>query len=329
MKFVERIGNNTLVILAGLSLFAACNESTVADDPKEQEQRFFDIYVTSRYPDTNPQASGLYYIENRAGTGESPGPEDWMLLNHVGYKIPEEQVFVSYIENVAEDNRLDPEKTALYGPFKMQNGTVNEGFTQGVSMMKEGGQATMFFMSDLGYGEKGNSAIGPYKSLKYEVELLEVIKDMDVYEQGKIDAYIDTISVVDTIYDPGTDAVMYYVIDHATDGDLIGIDSLVTLAYKGSLLDGRVFDEKVSDDPYTFTLGQSEFIKGWDLGLLRLREGEKARLIIPYPLAYGESGRKHQSTGLVVIPPYESLLFEIEVLSVGSSSGGDPGEVPQ
>jgi FKBP-type peptidyl-prolyl cis-trans isomerase len=241
-------------------------------------------------------------------------------VNHVGYEIPEDKVFVSYIENVASDNNLDPNKTALYGPYKMRNGSVNEGFTLGVSKMHEGGRATLCFTSSLGFGDNGNGKIGPFTSLKYEIELLEVIPDMDAYEQGKITAYLDTVTNADTIKDQGTGAVMYYMIDDATDGQLIEQDSAVSLAYTGMLLDGRIFDSKGVDDPYQFVMGEAQHIVGWDLGLPRLREGEKARLLIPYPLAYGELGRTNQTSGLRTIPPYETLLFEIEVLKVGGNA---------
>ncbi len=121
---------------------------------------------------------------------------------------------------------------------------------------------------------------------------------------------------------------MYYVIDQASDGKPVVIDSLVQIAYKGYLIDGRVFDEATADSPYEFKVGDTEFITGWDLGLLKLHEGEKARFIIPYPMGYGEAGKEDPSSGLTVIPPYETLLFYMEVISVKEDPGdiGDEGE---
>jgi FKBP-type peptidyl-prolyl cis-trans isomerase len=46
----------------------------------------------------------------------------------------------------------------------------------------------------------------------------------------------------------------------------------------------------------------------------KFREGEKGRLIIPYQLAYGPAGRI--ANNVVAIPPYETLVFEIEVVEV-------------
>ena len=328
MNLLVHYRNLVFVFMAGLLLVSACKEDNSSQLRTEEELRYLDLYITSRYPDAEMKEGGLYYLEHKAGTGVSPGEEDWLMVNHVGYEVPDDKVFTSYIENVVKDNNLDPNETALYGPFKLKNGTVNEGFTQGVMLMKEGGQGTLIFPSTLGFGSNGNGKVGAYTSLKYEIELLEVIPDIEAYEQNKIDDYIDTVASYDTIIDNGTGAVMYYMTDLSTDGQLIVNDSAVSLAYTGMLLDGRVFDSRDADNPYRFTMGEAQHITGWDLGLLRLREGEKARLLIPYPLAYGEQGNINQTSGLLAIPPYETLLFEIDVLSVGGETD-DNGEIPE
>ena len=171
-----------------------------------QEQRYFDLYMGSTFKDTiaPPTSSGLYFIEVYEGTGNSPGEGDWVMMNHVAYTIPGDLVVDTYIENVALTSGL-PTNVALFGPFKFQNGTGADGLTEGLSMMREGGGAIMCFTSELGFGPKGISLmrnVGGYKSMKYEVELLEVIgDDIVAYEQDRILAYVDTIAGVDTIYD--------------------------------------------------------------------------------------------------------------------------------
>lgn len=308
------------MIMAGLLLTTACKKDNGTQEKTDEELRYLDLYIAAHYPDATMLEENLYYQEHRAGTGDSPAAEDWIMVNYVGYEIPEDKVFQSYIENVAEDNNLDPNGTALYGPYKMLISSFNEGFAAGVMNMKVGGQATILFPSSLGYGSSGGGVVGSYSSLKYEIELLEVIPDIEVYEQDKIDAYLDTVANYQSILDDGTGATMYYMIDRATDGQLIEEDSAVSLAYTGMLLDGRVFDSKAADDPFDFTMGAESFIVGWDLALPLLREGEKARLLIPYPLAYGVQGEQNPTSGLRAIPPYETLLFEIEVLSVGGET---------
>ncbi len=316
-----------------LFMATGCKEEDNGEKAIAQEQRYFDLYMGVTFRDTiaPPTESGLFYIEVTQGTGEMPDEDDWMLLNYVGTVIPEEQVVDSYLENVASDHNLDPNHEAMYGSFKLQNGTRTDGLTEGLSMMREGGEAIMCFTSDLGYGSTGTTtlmkSVRSYKSMKYEVQLLEVIPDMEAYEQSRIEAYTDTIMGVETIYDTITEATMYYVVDLPNDtGSTIAVDSVVEIAYKGYLIDGRVFDESAEGEPFEFTVGEeSGVIEGWNLGVTRFREGEKGRLIISYPLAYGELGRMSQN--IVAIPPYETLVFDIEIVSVNSGSdSGDTGE---
>ena len=185
------------------------------------------------------------------------------------------------------------------------------------------------FTSDLGYGSK-NSEVGGYSSLKYEVRLLEVVYDIIAYEEEKILDYTDTIAGVQAVLDTIDNVYMYYVIDEATDGAPAGIDSTIQVAYKGYIPDGRVFDESAEGAYYEFKVGDYESdaspITGWHLGLEHFKEGEKGRLIIPYQLAYGESGR-YTTKNNVSIPPYETLVFDVEVISVESEDDDDISDI--
>eukprot|EP01098_Paradermamoeba_levis_P007146 TRINITY_DN2965_c0_g1_i2.p1 TRINITY_DN2965_c0_g1~~TRINITY_DN2965_c0_g1_i2.p1 ORF type:complete len:133 (+),score=31.11 TRINITY_DN2965_c0_g1_i2:113-511(+) len=87
-------------------------------------------------------------------------------------------------------------------------------------------------------------------------------------------------------------------------------DSL-SIHYTGTLTDGTQFDSSVPrNQPFTFTLGAGQVIKGWDQGLVGMCVGEKRKLTIPYELAYGESGRPP------TIPPKATLIFETELIGI-------------
>ena len=60
---------------------------------------------------------------------------------------------------------------------------------------------------------------------------------------------------------------------------------------------------------FNFRIGKGLLIPGWELGLLKMKKGSKRCLVIPYQLAYG-----HRSLGR--IPPYSTLIFEIELLGI-------------
>ena len=97
----------------------------------------------------------------------------------------------------------------------------------------------------------------------------------------------------------------------AGDGEVPVPGQVATVHYTGWLTNGTKFDSSVDrDDPFEFVVGEGQVIAGWDMALLRMRQGDKVRAAIPPHLAYGDSG----AAG--VIPPKAELIFEIELLAV-------------
>ena len=106
-----------------------------------------------------------------------------------------------------------------------------------------------------------------------------------------------------------TESGLQYKIIEAGNPDLkAGPTDTVKVRYKGTLLDGTVFDETKEDaDPATLVL--TRVIKGWQEGLQLVGEGGKIQLVIPSDLAYGERGSRG-------IEPNSTLLFDVDVVEV-------------
>lgn len=86
---------------------------------------------------------------------------------------------------------------------------------------------------------------------------------------------------------------------------------LLHMHYTGRLEDGSQFDSSVGrGQPFVFSLGTGQVIKGWDQGLLGMCEGEKRKLVIPPELGYGERGAPPKIPGGAV------LIFEVELLKI-------------
>ncbi len=86
----------------------------------------------------------------------------------------------------------------------------------------------------------------------------------------------------------------------------------VSVHYTGTLTDGSKFDSSLDrGTPFTFALGGGQVIRGWDEGVVGMKVGGKRRLTIPPEMGYGARGFPP------VIPANATLIFEIELLSVG------------
>lgn len=86
--------------------------------------------------------------------------------------------------------------------------------------------------------------------------------------------------------------------------------AMVKVHYTGYLLDGTKFDSSIDrGEPIEFPVGTGRVIPGWDEGIMLLKTGEKAVLVIPSELAYGP-----RQTG--PIPPNSILKFEVELIEV-------------
>ena len=101
---------------------------------------------------------------------------------------------------------------------------------------------------------------------------------------------------------------LQYKIIRAGTGASPGPTDTVETHYRGTFVNGAEFDSSYKRDaPATFPVNR--VISGWTEALQLMKVGAKWELYIPYNLAYGAAGRQG-------IPPYSTLVFEIELLSI-------------
>ena len=125
-------------------------------------------------------------------------------------------------------------------------------------------------------------------------------KEEDNNEQAEIDKGLIEQYIADNqLNAQSTSSGLYYVITTAGGNDHPTIYSTVTVAYKGYLLNGEVFDESL-----VFTSPLSSLIPGWKEGIPLIGNGGKIKLLVPSALGYGSS----QASS---IPANSVLIFDI------------------
>ncbi len=126
-------------------------------------------------------------------------------------------------------------------------------------------------------------------------------------EKAKQKELLDSIA---TGYDETPSGLRYKILQNG-EGKKATKGATVSVHYKGQLLDGTVFDSSYKrKQPIDFPIGVGQVIAGWDEGIQLLNVGDKARLVIPSNLAYGQAGAGG------VIPPDATLIFDVELMDV-------------
>jgi peptidylprolyl isomerase len=241
--------------------------------------------------ETITTASGLQYQITEHGKGKQAVAGKKVKVHYTG-KFLNDSVFDSSVK------RGDP------FTFKLGSGQVIKGWDEGIALLKEGDKAILTIPPALGYGANAQGPIPANSTLKFEVQLLEVIEAPKLYFDIPANAKTEKTAT----------GLQYIKVAEGT-GVKAENNKSVSVHYTGYTLDEKgekkLFDSSLErGEPITFTLGTGQVIKGWDEGIALMKVGDKLRLIIPYELAYGEQGRPP------VIGPKAILYFDTELVSV-------------
>lgn len=107
-----------------------------------------------------------------------------------------------------------------------------------------------------------------------------------------------------------TESGLKYTIYQRGTGELAQMGDIVKVHYVGKLENDSIFDSsRKRGEPLRFKLGAGQVIKGWEEGISHMRVGDKAKLVIPPELAYGDRE-------LPGIPANSTLIFDVELMEV-------------
>lgn len=267
-------------------VFSSCDKEENTPNPSIEE-----YLKSSDIRDYSITESGLIYTIDQIGNGAYPTFNDSVTISYEGY-LTDGFVFDKSDEQVP------------FG-FVLGTGQVIEGFEEGIKLFQEGGSGTLYIPSELAYGESGRGSIGRNEDLIFEISLL------DVDQRGSnvsIEEYLETHDLSDFI---STDSGLMYRIVNSGNGTKSDDGATVTVDYEGFHLNGESFDSTYDrDESFTFELGDSNIITGFNEAVALLELNSKGEFLLPYELAYGKYG----AAG--IIAPFEDIRFEIELLEI-------------
>ena len=131
---------------------------------------------------------------------------------------------------------------------------------------------------------------------------------LDIPSNPAVEVYAASLGVSIAAMTKKSDALYVQDIVVGTGADAISGKTL-RMTYSGYLINGNKFDSNVGGSAFSFQLGASQVIAGWDLGIQGMKVGGKRKIVIGSALGYGRAGSGP-------IPPNATLVFDVEVLSV-------------
>jgi len=307
----EQLLSFLLAIFMLLATFSP--QQVFAQKGKEKTQAEIDNDLIKNYLKKNKLTkkftkteTGLYYHIEQKGEGKPADADKKFKVHYKG----------SLLDGTVFDSSYDRGR-AIEFTLSM----VVKGWREGLMFFNEGTKGTLLIPSELAYRQRAMGDNIPANSvLRFDLELLELMDNpqpvakkaeetqpADRREQeAAILAYLDKSDIKGKAL--RTESGLYYYIENEGTGKNPDINSTVKVHYKGSLLDGKVFDSSYDrNEPLSFPL--NGVIKGWQEGIPLFKEGGKGVLIIPAALAYG-------SRTMGPIPGNSILRFDVELLEV-------------
>lgn len=256
--------------------------------------------------------NGIYFKLHKFGDSDVPVRVNSYITFHISYATPDDSIFFEAIRKVKIEEPKFP-------------GSIEECFL----MLNEGDSASFLISADSFYLKtlqqplpyffpknsylKVNMSILSVKSEKeYEQEKKEFlawIEDFGEYEKAILKKYLEKHHLE---YSP-SDTSIYKILVHKGDTLRISTGDTVVMHFEGYFLNGKIFDStRKRNEPFTWVVGTEwQIIKGLELAVKTMYNGEKSIFIIPSFLAFGKTG---STSG--IIPPYTSVVFEVEILKV-------------
>jgi len=264
----------------------SCNKFLVDDAQKRLEENEQEIqsYIQSSKISFQKTTSGLYYSQQSTNpNGVKPAFGN--------------QVAMHYTLFTFKGTKLDSTERLKNKPYTFIYGIQRliPGMEEALTVMKSGEKALILMNHTLAFGSQSDNILPAFSAVAANIEVVSVLN-----EEQQIDDYVKSKNL--TLTEKTTSGLRFIRTVTTTNAQVMTGET-VKVKYTGKLLNDTQFD--AGELPQVRVNG-GNYIKGFDEGIAKLRLGEKAILIFPSSLGYGQSG-----SGKIL--PFSPLVFEIEV----------------
>jgi FKBP-type peptidyl-prolyl cis-trans isomerase FkpA len=149
---------------------------TQAAEFKKQEPIQIQKYISDNKLKLTETKDSLYYVITKTGSGPNLAPGDTAVVNYTG-RMFNGKVFDTSVKDEAVKGKMPIDPYRQYKPVHIPVGQkrVIPGWDEGLQLLNKGAKAIFVIPSNLAYGERGISIIGPFTPLEFEVEVVDII----------------------------------------------------------------------------------------------------------------------------------------------------------
>ena len=161
----------SLIAIAGIITaiaFFGCKDNNNLEKLRKQELALLDAYISTNFPDVQPKPSGLYYIEEKHGTGDSIKVGDVVQIFYSTWTV--DSVLVDETTGYTNGFRYEPYE------FTVGAGSAIAGLDEAATYMQQGTVADLVIPSELAYGQSGSVGVSGFTTLLMQVEVYKIYR---------------------------------------------------------------------------------------------------------------------------------------------------------
>ncbi|MBQ2572994.1 MAG: FKBP-type peptidyl-prolyl cis-trans isomerase [Bacteroidales bacterium] len=334
----------TIILLSAFLAFSCKEEKKKEDDTKTEQSKVVSeeeadsLLSQWNYSNDSGQVSMIVFGENGEAEYVVDRPENVFLktANGIEYKIVKASKSkrtpnvgdVMYMNMSYRTERTDSllfASSDLGEEFRMRLAAPSDkGCIEEALMLLHEGDSAVIKVDAIKFFVKsqGKASIPAFikkgDRLVFNVRMKKIVSGLD-YANANKDMYQKRIDEENSLINrflinmnyplKKTDSGLHILTINKGAGKKPSVGSTVKIDYTAAFIDGSVFDSTLErSEPFSFVTGKKEVIVGLEEAVMNMQVGDHCLVIIPFRLAYGD--QKYGN----VIPPFSTLVFEIELL---------------